>query len=261
MSAVETPVVRRDRGVVATLTLNRPAQFNALSSDLLHAAVERVAEIAHDRRVRVVVIAGAGKAFCAGHDLRELRDHPDEAFTRRVFQRCTDLMLALRALPQPVIARVHGVAAAAGCQLVAQCDLAIAAEEARFATSGINVGLFCATPAVPLARAVPAKAALELLLTGAFVDAHRAAALGLVNRVVPGAALDAAIDELADAIAARPPVAIREGKRFFHEQLALPLHEAYARATSAMVAQRFGAEGMEGIAAFVDKRPPRWPAE
>jgi enoyl-CoA hydratase/carnithine racemase len=150
---------------------------------------------------------------------------------------------------------------AAGCQLVAQCDLAIAAEEARFATSGINVGLFCATPAVPLARAVPAKAALELLLTGAFVDAHRAAALGLVNRVVPGAALDAAIDELADAIAARPPVAIREGKRFFHEQLALPLHEAYARATSAMVAQRFGAEGMEGIAAFVDKRPPRWPAE
>jgi len=261
MSAVETPVVRSDRGCIATLTLNRPAQFNALSADLLHAAIECVADLAHDRRVRVVVIAGAGKAFCAGHDLREMSDHPDEAFTRRVFQRCTDLMLGLRALPQPVIARVHGVAAAAGCQLVAQCDLAVAAEDARFATSGINVGLFCATPAVPLSRTLPAKAALEMLLTGNFIDAHRAAAVGLVNRVVPAAALDATVDELADTIAARPRAAIREGKRFFHEQLALPLHEAYARATSAMVAQRFGREGGEGIAAFVEKRPPRWPAE
>jgi enoyl-CoA hydratase/carnithine racemase len=249
---------REDRDGVATLVLNRPEQANALSEALLAALQESLDEIARAPDVRVVVIAGAGRAFCAGHDLREMRARPDEAWYRDLFGRCSRMMQTLRALPQPVIARVHGVATAAGCQLVASCDLAVASETARFATSGVNLGLFCSTPAVALSRAVPPRAALELLLTGAFVDAATARALGLVNRVVAPEALDAAVDELAGAIAAKSPVAVRMGKALFHRQLGMALPEAYALASETMARNLMAEDAAEGIDAFLARRPPVW---
>jgi enoyl-CoA hydratase/carnithine racemase len=256
----ETPVLRADAGGVATLTLNRPRQYNALSTTLLDALQAALAAIARDGSVRVVVLAGAGKAFCAGHDLAELRASRDPDRAHAAFQRATDVMLALSRLPQPVIARVHGVAAAAGCQLVAQCDLAVSSTEARFGTSGINVGLFCATPAVPVSRNIARKHAMEMLLTGELIDAATALRYGLVNRVVPAAELDQAIAALAAAIASKPAAAIAAGKRTFYDQLQDGMEQAYAAATQSMACNLVADEAAEGIDAFLEKRKPRWAA-
>ena len=257
--SLDAPLLRRDAGGVTTLTLNRPLQYNALTLALLDMLHQALADIAADPAVRVVVLAGAGKAFCAGHDLKELREERDRAAYEKVFRRCSEVMLALNRLPQPVIARVHGVAAAAGCQLVAQCDLAVSAKEARYATSGIHVGLFCATPAVPLSRNVPRKQAMEMLLTGDFIDAATALRYGLVNRVVEASALDDEVGSLAAAIIAKPAVAIAAGKRSFYEQLEHGLDGAYETAAQTMVCNLLTDEVAEGIDAFIEKRKPRWP--
>jgi enoyl-CoA hydratase/carnithine racemase len=251
-------VLRQDEGSMSTLTLNRPAQYNALSRALLEALAAELAKLHGDESVRVVVIAGAGKAFCAGHDLKELMGFNDPVLAHPVFALCGDVMLKLMSLPQPVIARVHGIATAAGCQLVAACDLAVASTEARFATSGINVGLFCSTPGVALARNVPRKKAMEMLLTGDFIDAQDALAHGLVNRVVAPDGLDAAVRGLAEKIAAKPRTAIANGKRIFYEQIGMNTEGAYSLAVDEMTCAVFAPETQEGIAAFLQKRQPRW---
>jgi enoyl-CoA hydratase/carnithine racemase len=256
-TATSAPLLRAHRAGVTTLTLNRPDQFNALSEALIDELAAALAAIATDPSVRVVVLAGAGRAFCAGHDLRELRARPDPAWHRKLFARCAGLMQALPRLPQPVIAQVHGVATAAGCQLVASCDLAVASSTARFATSGINLGLFCATPAVAVTRNLPRKNAFELLFTGDFLSAERAAELGLVNRVVAPEALDAAVTELASALAEQAPEAMRLGKALFYRQLGLPLPDAYGDAVAVMADNLTDAAAAEGIDAFLEKRPQR----
>jgi len=251
-------LLRQDADGIATLTLNRPQHYNALSSALLIEMQAAIGALARDASVRVVVVAGAGKAFCAGHDLKEMRAHHDHKFIKDVFQRCSHLMLSLTRLPQPVIARAHGIVAAAGCQLVAQCDLAVAASDARFATSGINVGLFCATPSVPLSRNIPRKQAMEMLMTGDFIDAQTALAYGLVNRVVPPQELDAEIHKLALSIIAKTPVAVAAGKKLFYEQLDAGLERAYELASEAMVCNMMTEDAAEGIDAFLQKRAPQW---
>jgi enoyl-CoA hydratase/carnithine racemase len=251
-------IVVARRGGVVTLTLNRPAQFNALSQALLTELQAALDAVAADETARVVVLAGAGKAFCAGHDLKEMRAHPDKAFQKALFDQCSRMMLALTRLPQPVIARVHGIATAAGCQLVSMCDLAVAADVARFAVSGVNVGLFCSTPSVGLARNVGRKQAMEMLLTGEFIDAATAKERGLVNRVVPPDALDAEIDKLTESILKKTPVAIRAGKQVFYRQIELGLEEAYGLASEAMASNMMAGDAAEGIDAFIEKRPPVW---
>ena len=243
---------------VTTLTLNRPAQFNALDAGLLEALERELASIGADPRVRVVVVAGAGRAFCPGHDLKQMLANCNEPFIGALFKRCCDVMLALQRIPQPVIAKVHGVATAAGCQLVAACDLAVASTEARFATSGINFGLFCATPGVAVSRNVPRKRAFEMLFTGDFVDAATAADWGLVNRVVPAEALDAATAALVDAIVAKPAAVVALGKRFFYRQLEERIEGAYALAADTITGNMLGPDAREGVGAFIEKRPPRW---
>ncbi len=247
-------LLRSDRDGVATLTLNRPGQFNALSEALIDAMQSSLDELAVDARVRVVVIAANGRAFCAGHDLREMRARPEEAYYQALFARCGRMMQSLVALPQPVIASVQGVATAAGCQLVASCDLAVASEVARFATSGVNLGLFCSTPAVALSRAVQPKHAFEMLFTGGFVAADTARELGLVNRVVAPEALDAAVASLAGEIASKSPAALRAGKQLFYRQLGLPLRDAYARAGDVMAANMMEADAIAGIDGFLHKK-------
>ncbi|HHW76365.1 MAG TPA: enoyl-CoA hydratase [Xanthomonadaceae bacterium] len=251
-------VLRRDEAGVATLTLNRPRQYNALSQAMLAALQTALDAVAADNTVRVVVIAGSGPAFCAGHDLKEMRAHTDPAFHRALFAQCGRVMLTINRLPQPVIARVHGIATAAGCQLVAACDLAVAAENARFATSGINVGLFCSTPGVALSRNLGRKQALELLLTGEFIDAPTALRQGLVNRVVPADQLDSAVWRLADSICNKSPLAIKMGKELFYRQLGMGLEEAYACAGEAMACNMDSEDAREGIDAFIAKRKPEW---
>ena len=251
-------LLREDAGGVATFTLNRPGQYNALSSTLIAALQSAVRDLARDDSVRVVVIAGAGKAFCAGHDLKEIRERADPVFTQDVFERCRHVMTALTQLPQPVIARVHGPAFAAGCQLVAQCDLAVAVSDARFATSGVSYGVFCSTPGVPLARNVSPKRAMEMLLTGEPIDAATALAWGLVNRVVPADRLDAEVQSLARSILAKSRSVIAAGKKIFYDQLSDNLEQAYRIATAAMLEGIQSEDGQEGIAAFVEKRKPRW---
>ena len=255
----EQPLLLRSahNGVV-TLTLNRPQQYNALSSALLIELQAALDDIARNPAARVVVITGAGKAFCAGHDLKEMRAHPDRKFVRDVFQRFSHLMLSLTRLPQPVIARVHGAAFAAGCQLVAQCDLAVASETAQFATSGVKYGLFCNTPGVALARNVSRKQALEMLLTGEPIDARTALARGLLNRVVADDALDAEIVKLAQSILDKTPVAVAAGKRAFYQQVEAGLEQAYELATEAMVCNMMTEDAAEGIDAFAQKRKPQW---
>lgn len=251
-------VLRQDDAGIATLTLNRPAQFNALSRALIEALAAELAKLHGDESVRVVVLAGAGKAFCAGHDLKELKTFNDPVLAHPVFALCGEAMLSMMNLPQPVIARVHGVATAAGCQLVAACDLAVASSEARFATSGINVGLFCSTPGVALSRNVPRKKALEMLLTGDYFDAQAALACGLVNHVVAPDALDAAVHALAAKITAKPRQAIADGKRVFYEQIEMNAEGAYSLAADEITRTLFTAETQEGLDAFLQKRPPRW---
>jgi enoyl-CoA hydratase/carnithine racemase len=257
-SGKEPLVLRADDGGIATLTLNRPGQFNALNGGLLAELESALAALATDETARVVVIAGAGRAFCAGHDLKELLGNASEAFVGDLFRRCSDLMLAIQRLPQPVIAKVHGIATAAGCQIVAACDLAVAAQDARFATSGINLGLFCATPGVPVSRNVARKRAFEMLFTGEFIDAATALDWGLVNRVVPADGLDAGVADLARALLAKPREVVAAGKRLYYEQLERPLGDAYALASACITHNMLGPDAQEGIAAFIGKRKPRW---
>lgn len=255
----EAVLLRHDADGVATLTLNRGNKFNALSTELMAAVQDALDAIAADSSVRVVVLAGAGKAFCAGHDLAEMRADPGPEAMTRLFSQCSRMMLSLTRIPQPVIARVHGMATAAGCQLVAQCDLAISAEEARFATSGINVGLFCSTPMVAVTRNLPRKQAMEMLLTGDFIDAETALRYGLVNRVVPGAELDAAVAAMATTLAGKAPVALARGKRLFYSQLEVGLEGAYEQATRVITDNMQDQDTRAGIDAFVEKKPmPEW---
>lgn len=252
-------LLRADRADgLTTLTLNRPGQFNSLSEALLSALQKELDAIAADETVRVVVLAGAGKAFCAGHDLKEMRANHSKEYMQALFKQCAEVMLTLTRMPQPVIARVHGIATAAGCQLVSMCDLAVAADVAKFAVSGINVGLFCSTPAVGLARNLGRKAALEMLLTGDFIDAMEARAKGLVNRVVPADALDAEIEALAGSILAKSAVAIRMGKGMFYQQLEMGLADAYAYAGEVMACNMMSEDAGEGIDAFMQKRKPNY---
>ncbi|WP_137181245.1 enoyl-CoA hydratase [Roseomonas sp. AR75] len=248
---------------VTTIALNRPAQRNALSFALLGALRDALAQIADDPRVRVVILAAEGPVFSAGHDLREITARRDDADGGRGFfdtamQRCAQVMQAIVALPQPVIAQVQGVATAAGCQLVATCDLAVASEAARFATPGVDIGLFCSTPAVALSRAVPAKAAMEMLLTGEMIDAEAARRIGLVNRVVPPAVLAEATLSLAARIASRSAHTVRIGKAAFHRQRGLPLADAYAHCAAVMTDNLLAEDAIEGIGAFLGKRTPIW---
>ncbi|HMM54622.1 MAG TPA: enoyl-CoA hydratase [Candidatus Desulfobacillus sp.] len=258
-SADEPQLLRADEGGVATLTLNRPSQFNSLSEALIEELAAALDAIAEDRSVRVVVLAGAGKAFCAGHDLKEMRAHPDKAWQQAMFGKCGRMMLKLTQLPQPVIARVHGMAVAAGCQLVAMCDLAVAAEGVKFAVSGVNLGLFCSTPAVPLSRNLPRKQAFEMLVTGEFMDAQTALARGLVNRVVPAERLDEEVRQLADAILAKSPAAVAMGKQAFYRQIEMGLDGAYQMAAETMACNMMAEDAQAGIDAFIAKQPmPRW---
>ena len=250
----------RDPGGVLRLTLNRPAQRNALSADLLRALKTTLTELAADPGVRVLLLTGAGPAFCAGHDLKELRALPDEAAAGALFGLCGEVMLALRRFPHPVIAQVHGVATAAGCQLVASCDMAIASDHARFATPGVNIGLFCSTPAVALTRTVAYKHAMEMLFTGDLIDAATAQRIGLVNRVVATGDLDAATGALAAQIASRPPAVLSLGKAAVQAQIGLNEAAAYADMSATMARNLLMAEAAEGIDAFLAKRPPNWPA-
>ncbi|WP_118180777.1 enoyl-CoA hydratase [Paraburkholderia phosphatilytica] len=242
---------------VTRLTLNRPDAFNALSEALLD-ALQRALDTAAQSDARVVVIAAAGRAFCAGHDLKEMRAAPSLDYYQKLFARCTKVMLTIQRMPQPVIARVQGIATAAGCQLVAMCDLAVAAETARFAVSGVNLGLFCATPSVPLSRNLSRKAALEMLLTGDFIDAHTARAQGLVNRVVAADQLDAELAKLAASICAKPAEAVRAGKGLFYRQLEMGIEAAYQLAGQTMACNMMDADALEGVQAFIDKRDPAW---
>lgn len=255
----DEPLVRRhDDGPVTTLTLNRPAHRNALSLAMLEALGGELAAVDADPAVHVVVIAGAGPAFSAGHDLREIHATPDPDDHLRLFTTCSTVMQQVAALRVPVIAKVGGVATAAGCQLVATCDLAVAAASARFATPGVNIGLFCSTPAVAVARAVGPKHTMELLLTGELIDADEAWRMGLVNRVVPDADLDDAVAALAGTIAAKSPAVIAAGKATFRRQLGLSVADAYAVTAQAMADGLAHPDAAEGIGAFLDKRPPRW---
>jgi enoyl-CoA hydratase/carnithine racemase len=254
----ETVLLRRDEGGVAFLTLNRPQARNALSVALMTRLEETLAAIAGDGAVRVVVIGGSGPAFCAGHDLREIRANSGRARFEALFAQCSRLMLTILRLPKPVIARVHGVASAAGCQLVATCDLAVAAEDAKFATPGVNIGLFCSTPMVALSRAVGRKPAMEMLLTGDLVDAATAKAIGLVNRVVPRADLSPTTTALARQIAAKSALTVAIGKEAFYRQAELGLADAYSYAAQVMTRNMLAADAAEGIDAFLAKRPPLW---
>jgi len=254
------PLVRRDRDTrgVAILTLNRPQAFNALSEAMLAAMQRELDAIAGDEAVRVVVLAAEGRAFCAGHDLKEMRAQPSLEYYRGLFAQCTRMMLTLRRLPVPVIARVQGIATAAGCQLVAQCDLAVASSAARFAVSGVNLGLFCSTPSVPLSRNVARKAAFEMLVTGDFIDAAQAQARGLVNRVVEPERLDAEIETLVASIVAKPRAVVAMGKELFYRQGELGIEAAYEAAGETMACNMMEAAALEGVQAFIEKRKPRW---
>lgn len=248
---------RDDRGVV-TLTLNRPQAFNALSEAMLTAVGEAIDALAEDKTVRAVILGASGKAFCAGHDLKEMRAEPSLAYYERLFEQCTNMMLSIQRLPVPVIARVQGLATAAGCQLVAMCDLAVASIDARFAVSGVNVGLFCATPGVALSRNVPRKVAFEMLVTGEFISAEQACALGLVNRVAQAEALDDEIEAVVASIVAKPRVAVAMGKALFYRQIEVDIESAYADAGTTMACNMMDPSALEGVQAFIDKRPPAW---
>lgn len=258
MSDGEAVLLRADRGGVAWLTLNRPEARNALSLGLMERLTGALETMAGEAETKAVVIAAAGPGFCAGHDLRELRANSGRAFAEATFAACSRLMLSITRLPKPVIARVHGVATAAGCQLVATCDLAVAAETARFATPGVNIGLFCSTPMVALSRAVGRKAAMEMLLTGDLISAARAWEIGLVNRVVPEAELDDAVTALAGQIADKSPLTLAIGKEAFYRQAEMGLEEAYRYASEVMVRNMMARDAAEGIDAFLAKRPPVW---
>ena len=251
-------LLRADRDGVATLTLNRPKARNALSIGLMTALREELRSIEDDDAVRVVVIAGNGPGFCAGHDLKEIRANPGRQAYETLFTQCSDLMLAIIRLPKPVICRVHGIATAAGCQLVATCDLAVAAQEAMFATPGVNIGLFCSTPMVAVSRNVPRKQTMEMLLTGEPITAVSAREYGLVNRVVPAQELDRAVDDLAQSIVSKSALTLAIGKEAYYHQLELGLSDAYDYASEVMTTNMLARDAEEGIDAFLQKRKPDW---
>lgn len=255
---IEPVLLRDDTDGITTLTLNRPQQFNLLTTEMIDALQAAFDAIARDEGVRVVVLAAAGKGFCAGHDLKEIRMLADQPRIEAMFRRCSRMMVTITQMPQPVIARVQGAAAAAGCQLVAQCDLAVAVDTAKFAAPGVSWGFFCSTPGVAIARNLSRKRAMEMLLTGEMIDAVTAMQWGLVNRVVPAAELDAEVWRLADVIRAKPRATVAEGKRAFYEQLEFGLERAYELAGHTIAASFAHDEGREGMDAFIDKRKPRW---
>jgi enoyl-CoA hydratase/carnithine racemase len=248
----------RDGRGVATLTLNRPQQFNALSQEMMAALQTEFEALADDASVRVVVIGAQGKAFCPGHDLKQMKANPSLEYYQSLFAQCTKLMMTIQRLPVPVIARVHGIATAAGCQLVAMCDLAVASADAKFAVSGINVGLFCSTPGVALSRNVGRKQAFEMLVTGDFIDASTARDRGLVNRVVPADQLDAEIEKLIASILSKPGSALAMGKELFYRQLETGIEAAYQLAGQTMACNMIDDSAQEGVQAFMEKRAPRW---
>jgi enoyl-CoA hydratase/carnithine racemase len=246
-----------ERGVV-TLTMNRPANFNALSEEMLAALQDAFGTVAADESARVVVLAANGKAFCPGHNLKEMIAEPSLAYYQKLFAQCSRVMLAIQKLPVPVIARVQGIATAAGCQLVAQCDLAVASTNASFAVSGVNLGLFCSTPSVPLLRNVPAKQAMEMLMTGDFISARQAVERGLVNRAVEPEQLDEEVEKLVASIVAKPRAAIAIGKELFYRQREMGLEAAYQLAGQAMAVNMMDECAQEGVTAFTEKRKPVW---
>lgn len=248
----------RDERGVATLTLNRPQQFNALSQEMMAALQTELEALADDAAVRVVVIGAHGKAFCPGHDLKQMKANPSLEYYQSLFAQCSKLMMTIQRLHAPVIARVHGIATAAGCQLVAMCDLAIASSDAKFAVSGINVGLFCSTPGVALSRNVGRKQAFEMLVTGDFIDAETARERGLVNRVVPADQLDAEIDKLITSILSKPGSALAMGKDLFYRQLETGIEAAYQLAGQTMACNMIDDAAQEGVQAFMEKRKPKW---
>ena len=259
----EPILLRHDEAGIATLTLNAPGSLNALSDAMLAALTEAFTALAADRSIRVVILRGTGRAFCAGHDLKEMqaaRQSPDKgaAYFQSLFDRCATMMQMIPALPQPVIAQVHGIATAAGCQLAASCDMVVAADDARFGVNGVNIGLFCSTPMVALTRKVPPAVAFEMLVTGDFLTAERAREVGLVNRVCAPEALADETRALATRIAGKLTAAVKVGKRAFYDQIGLPLDQAYASAGAAMVENTLYRDTAEGIAAFLEKRKPDW---
>ncbi|MEE9387813.1 MAG: enoyl-CoA hydratase [Paracoccaceae bacterium] len=254
---------REDKGAIAHLTMNAPDRLNALSDAMLAALTDELTRLKDDRTIRAVILSGAGKAFCAGHDLKEMTagrqaEDAGAAYFADLFARCGALMQLIPTLPQPVIAQVHGIATAAGCQLVASCDMAVAAQGTRFGVNGVNIGLFCSTPMVALSRNIPRKQAFEMLTTGEFIDATRARELGLVNRVVPPDDLAAETQALAQTVADKLGSAVRIGKRAFYDQLQLPLDQAYAYTAEVMAQNMMDTDTAEGISAFIEKRKPEW---
>lgn len=256
--SAEAILIRDDDNGITTLTLNRPEQFNALSSDMLFELQAALDDISADASIRVVIIGANGRGFCAGHDLKEIRSSTDRAFHQDLFDRCSKMMLTINTMPQPVIAQIDGIATAAGCQLVANCDLAVATVESRFAVSGINLGLFCSTPAVPLSRNLSRKRAMQMLLTGDFISAEQAQSYGLINDAVNNNELKQATMDLAHKIAAKSPLAIKLGKQMFYQQLTLDLSAAYAFAGERMACNMDSEDAREGMDAFMEKRRPEW---
>jgi enoyl-CoA hydratase/carnithine racemase len=257
-TSTQAILIREDDQGIVRLTLNRPQQYNALSSTLLSELQAALDDISNDDSIQVVIIGASGKSFCAGHDIKELRSSDERAFHQDLFDRSGRIMLSINTMPQPVIAEVRGIATAAGCQLVANCDLAIATTDSRFAVSGINLGLFCSTPAVPLSRNILRKQAMRMLLTGDFISAEQAQAYGLINEVVGEDGLQQATTDLARKIAAKSPLAIKLGKAMFYRQLSMDLSEAYAFAGERMACNMDSEDAREGIDAFMEKRSPEW---
>lgn len=253
-------VLRTEHQGIITLELNRPKQFNALSQELLHALQTHINAISAEPNARVVILQAAGNAFCAGHDLKQMRTSPSLTYYQMLFQQCAQVMQSLQQLPVPVIAKVNGIATAAGCQLVASCDLVIASHSARFAVSGINVGLFCSSPAVALSRNLGTKHAFDLLVTGRFIDATTAANWGLINEAVDPDQLDLAVQAKVNQILEKSPIAIRYGKRMFYQQIDLALSQAYQYAADVMAHNMMEEDALEGLNAFIEKRSPQWPS-
>jgi len=254
---------RHDTGAIAHLVMNAPDRLNALSDEMLAALQDQLDSLQNDTSIRCVVLSGSGKAFCAGHDLKQMtkgREAEDggKAYFRDLFDRCAKMMMSIQSIPQPVIAQVHGIATAAGCQLVATCDLAVAAQGTRFGVNGVNIGLFCSTPMVALSRNIPTKQAFEMLTTGQFVEADQAVTLGLINRAVPEESLASETQALADSIASKLGTAVKIGKQAYYQQLQMPLSQAYAYTGDVMVENMMHKDTEEGIAAFLGKRPPDW---
>ncbi|MEE9175125.1 MAG: enoyl-CoA hydratase [Thermodesulfobacteriota bacterium] len=257
----ETLVLRNDENGISNLTINRPKSYNALSIDCMEEIMKELRSISEDSSIKVVILSGAGKGFCAGHDMKDLRANPDKSFYEKTFNTSSKMMISIVNFPKPVIAKVHGIATAAGCQLVATCDLAVAEENARFATPGVNIGLFCSTPMVGLSRNVTRKHAMEMLLTGDFISAERAYEIGLINRVVPEEELDDSTLELAQKIASKSPLTLKIGKRAFYKQLDKDLSSAYEYCSRVMVENMMARDAEEGIDAFLEKRKPVWRGE